>query len=83
MKKTILILAVAIMSLSCSTGDDNTPTNETNTDCNCGVAVEVIYFSVLGTPITKMKMKKNCTGEIKVIQLSGHQGAVGDIKCNY
>jgi hypothetical protein len=82
MKKTILILAVAIMSLSCST-DESASTNENNTDCNCGVAVEVIYFNVIQTPITKMKMKKNCTGEIKVIQLSGHQGAVGDVRCNY
>ena len=82
MKKTISILAVAIMSLSCST-DDSASTNQNNTDCNCGVAVEVVYFSVLGTPITKMKMKKNCTGEIKVIQLSGHQGAVGDVRCDY
>ena len=82
MKKTILNLAVAIMSLSCST-DDSASTNQNNTDCNCGVAVEVVYFSVLGTPITKMKMKKNCTGEIKVIQLSGHQGAVGDVRCDY
>ena len=82
MKKTILILAVAIMSLSCST-DESASTNENNTDCNCGVAVEVIYFNVIQTPITKMKMKKNCTGEIKVIQLSCHQGAVGDIRCNY
>jgi len=82
MKKTILILALAVMSISCSTGDD-APTNENNTDCNCGVAVEVVFFNVLQTPITKMKMKKNCTGEIKVIDLPGHQGAVGDVKCNY
>jgi hypothetical protein len=82
MKKIILILAVAVSSLSCSTGDSAT-TNENNTDCNCGVAVEVVYFNVLGTPITKMKMKKNCTGEIKVIDLPGHQGAVGDVRCNY
>lgn len=82
MKKTILILAVAMASLSCSAGD-STPTNETNTDCECGVAVEVVYFNVLNTPITKMKMKRNCTGEIEVIDLPGHQGAVGDIKCNY
>lgn len=83
MKKVILILAVAIMSLSCSTEENNTPPNPDLTDCNCGVAVEVVFFNVLGTPITKMKMKKNCTGEIKVIELPGHQGAVGDIKCNY
>jgi hypothetical protein len=82
MKKVILILAVAIVSLSCSTGEENTP-NPDLTDCNCGVAVEVVFFNVLQTPITKMKMKKNCTGEIKVIDLPGHQGAVGDIKCNY
>ena len=82
MKKTILILSMAVMSFSCST-EENTPENENNTDCNCGVAVEVVYFNVLQTPITKMKMKKNCTGEIKVIDLPGHQGAVGDIKCNY
>lgn len=82
MKKVILILAVAFMSLNCSTGED-TPPNPDLTDCNCGVAVEVVFFNVLQTPITKMKMKKNCTGEIKVIDLPGHQGAVGDIKCNY
>ena len=82
MKKVILVLAVAIVSLSCSTGD-SASTNEANTDCECGVAVEVVYFNVLNTPITKMKMKRNCTGEIEVIDLPGHQGAVGDIKCNY
>lgn len=82
MKKVILVLAVAIVSLSCST-ESNTSTDPNNTDCNCGVAVEVVYFNVLNTPITKMKMKKNCTGEIKVIDLPGHQGAVGDIRCNY
>ena len=82
MKKVILILAVAIASLSCST-EENTPPNPDLTVCNCGVAVEVVYFNVINTPITKMKMKKNCTGEIKVIDLPGHQGAVGDIKCNY
>ena len=82
MKKTILILSMAFMSFSCSTGED-TSENENNTDCNCGIAVEVVYFNVLQTPITKMKMKKNCTGEIKVIDLPGHQGAVGDVKCNY
>ena len=27
--------------------------------------------------------KKISTGEIKVIQLSGHQGAVGDVRCDY
>jgi len=82
MKKVILVVAVAIVSLSCST-ESNTSTDPNNTDCNCGVAVEVVYFNVLNTPITKMKMKKNCTGEIKVIDLPGHQGAVGDIRCNY
>lgn len=82
MKKSILILAAAMASLSCST-EENTPPNPDLTDCNCGVAVEVVYFNVINTPITKMKMKKNCTGEIKVIDLPGHQGAVGDIKCNY
>ena len=82
MKKTILILAMAFMSFSCSTEEDTSP-NPDLTDCNCGVAVEVVYFNVLQTPITKMKMKKNCTGEIKVIDLPGHQGAVGDVKCNY
>jgi hypothetical protein len=82
MKKLILVLAAAMVSLSCSTGED-TPPNPDLTDCNCGVAVEVVFFNVLQTPITKMKMKKNCTGEIKVIDLPGHQGAVGDIKCNY
>ena len=82
MKKVILVLAVAIVSLSCSTGEESAP-NPDLTDCNCGVAVEVVYFNVLTTPITKMKMKRNCTGEIKVIDLPGHQGAVGDIKCNY
>ena len=82
MKKKILILAMAFLSFSCST-EEVAPTNPDLTDCNCGVAVEVVYFNVLQTPITKMKMKKNCTGEIKVIDLPGHQGAVGDIKCNY
>ncbi|MFY8170575.1 MAG: hypothetical protein ACOVK2_05615 [Candidatus Fonsibacter sp.] len=82
MKKTILTLAMAFMAFSCST-EETPSTNENNTDCNCGVAVEVIYFNVINTPITKMKMKRNCTGEIKVIELPGHQGAVGDIRCNY
>ncbi len=82
MKKTILILALAVMSISCST-EDSPASNPDLTDCNCGVAVEVVYFNVLQSQITKMKMKKNCTGEIKVIQLPGHQGAVGDIKCDY
>ena len=82
MKKLILVLAAAMVSLSCSIGED-TPPNPDLTDCNCGVAVEVVFFNVLQTPITKMKMKKNCTGEIKVIDLPGQQGAVGDIKCNY
>lgn len=82
MKKTILILAVAVMSISCSTEDTPAP-NPDLTDCDCGVAVQVTYFNVLTTPITKMKIRNNCTGELRVIDLPGHQGAVGDIKCNY
>jgi len=81
MKKTLLILSMAFCTLSCTTDDNANSSN--NSDCNCGQVIEVYYFNMLGTPFTKMKVKNNCTGEIKLLDLPGHQGQVGDIKCNY
>ena len=85
MKKTILILAVAFMSLSCST-DSNTPSENTTTDCNCGQVTQSNSFNVVNgqggvTVFSVIKIKNNCTGEIVQTQRDGNI-PVGSQICN-
>ena len=81
MKKAILILAVAVMSLSCST-EDNTPPN-----CNCGEVTESTSFNVVNgqggvTVFSVIKIKNNCTDAIIQTQRDGNI-PVGSQICNY
>ena len=85
MKKAILILAVAVMSLSCST-DNNNP-SENPTDCNCGVVTESTSFNVVNgqggvTVFSVIKIKNNCTDAIIQTQRDGNI-PVGSQICNY
>jgi hypothetical protein len=84
MKKTILILAVAIVSLSCSTEDS---TSENNNDCNCGEVTESTSFNVVNgqggvSVFSVVKIKNNCTGAIVQKQRDGNI-PVGSQVCNY
>jgi hypothetical protein len=81
MKKVILILAVAIVSLSCSTGDDAPP------NCNCGEVTESTSFNVVNgqggvSVFSVVKIKNNCTGAIIQTQRDGNI-PVGSQICNY
>jgi len=86
MKKSILILAVAMSSLSCST-DSNTPTENPPTDCNCGQVIQSSPFNIVNgqggiSVFSVIKIKNNCTGEIVQIQRDGNI-PVGVQICNY
>jgi hypothetical protein len=81
MKQTILILALAIMSISCSTGDDAAP------NCNCGEVTESTSFNVVNgqggvNVFSVIKIKNNCTGAIVQKQRDGNI-PVGSQICNY
>ena len=84
MKKSILILAMALVSLSCST-DSNSPSN--NNDCACGEVTQSASFNVVngqgGVDVfSVVKIKNNCTQEIRQTQRSGNI-PVGSQICNY
>lgn len=84
MKKTILILAMAIMSFSCTTDSNTTPSN---TDCSCGQVIQSDNFNVVngqgGVDVfSVVKIKNNCTQEIRQTQRSGNI-LVGSQICNY
>jgi len=86
MKKTILILAVAMTSLSCST-DSNTPSNNTPTNCNCGEVTQSNSFNVVNgqggvSVFSVVKIKNTCTGAIIQTQRDGNI-PVGSQICNY
>lgn len=79
MKKTILILAMALMS-SCSTDET------TNTDCNCGEVIQSTSFNVVNGQggvytFSIIKLKNNCTQEIIDAEVNGVV-PVGTQYCN-
>jgi hypothetical protein len=70
MRKTIIILAMALMSFSCSTED------ETTNDCNCGQVIQSTSFNVVngegGVDVFSIvKIKNNCSDEVVQTQLDG------------
>ena len=80
MKKTIMILAMAVMSFSCSTED------ETTNDCNCGQVIQSTSFNVVngegGVDVFSIvKIKNNCSDEVVQTQLDGSI-PVGSEICN-
>lgn len=80
MKKTILILAMALMSFSCSTEESTT------SDCNCGEVIQSTSFNLVngqgGVDVfSVVKIKNNCTDEIVQTQLDGSI-PVGSQICN-
>ncbi len=85
MKKTIMILSMAIMLLSCTPGDDNSSQN--NLDCSCGEVIQSASFNVVNgqggvDTFSVVKIKNNCTQEITQTQRNGNI-AVGTQICNY
>ena len=86
MKKTILILALALMSISCST-DNNTAPETPTTNCNCGEVTQSTSFNVVNgqggvSVFSVVKIKNNCTGAIIQTQRDGNI-PVGSQICNY
>jgi len=82
MKKTIMILAMAVMSFSCSTEEQTT----SNTDCNCGEVIQSTSFNVINQQggvnvFSVIKVKNNCTDEITQTQVTGTL-SVGNQYCN-
>lgn len=82
MKKTIMILAMALMSFSCSTDDATT----TNTDCNCGEVIQSTSFNVVNgqggvNVFSVVRIKNNCTDDITQTQVDGTVN-VGSQICN-
>jgi len=75
MKKLILISALALTLLSCSEDSSNTTGS-----CSCGVVVEKIYFNSI-QPFTKLRIKNNCTQEVKTITVSGNVGVLNQQYC--
>jgi len=80
MRKTIIILAMALMSFSCSTED------ETTNDCNCGQVIQSTSFNVVngegGVDVFSIvKIKNNCSDEVVQTQLDGSI-PVGSEICN-
>lgn len=82
MKKSIIILAMALMSFSCSTEE---ATNN-NTDCDCGVVTFSQSFNVINgsggvNTFSVIKVKNNCTEQITQTQVNGTIN-VGSQYCN-
>ena len=85
MKKTILILALAVMSISCSTED--TIQNPILTNCDCGQVIQSTSFNVVNgqggvNVFSVIKIKNNCTDAIIQTQRNGNI-PVGSQICNY
>jgi len=86
MKKTILILALAVMAISCSTGDS--PLQDSNlTNCDCGQVIQSTSFNVVNgqggvSVFSVIKIKNNCTDAIIQTQRNGNI-PVGSQICNY
>jgi hypothetical protein len=82
MKKTIMILAMALMSFSCSTDEQET----SNTDCNCGEVIQSTSFNVVNgqggvNVFSVVRIQNNCTDEITQTQVDGNVN-VGSQICN-
>ena len=86
MKKVILILALAVMSISCSTGD--TPSQDPIlTNCDCGQVIQSTSFNLVNgqggvNVFSVIKIKNNCTDAIIQTQRDGNI-PVGSQICNY
>jgi len=85
MKQTILILALAVMSISCSTEDTIEDTSLTN--CDCGQVIQSTSFNVVNgqggvNVFSVIKIKNNCTDAIIQTQRNGNI-PVGSQICNY
>jgi len=81
MKKTILILSLAVMSISCSTEDNPAP------NCNCGEVTQSTSFNLINgqggvNVFSVIKIKNNCTGEVIQTQRNGNI-LVGSQICDY
>jgi hypothetical protein len=82
MKKTIMILAMALMSFSCSTDEQET----SNTDCNCGEVIQSTSFNVVNgqggvNVFSVVRIQNNCTDEITQTQVDGNVN-LGSQICN-
>ena len=86
MKKTILILALAVMSISCST-EDTSIQDPILTNCDCGQVIQSTSFNVVNgqggvNVFSVIKIKNNCTDAIIQTQRNGNI-PVGSQICNY
>jgi hypothetical protein len=68
MKKLILSALLISALTSCST-DGNSSSNSTNNDCNCGKVIECTNFFIPNQNFTLLKVKNNCTGIIKTVNV--------------
>jgi hypothetical protein len=78
MKKLILISALAITFMSCSKDDAK---SSESANCNCGKIMEREYYQFPSH--TVMTIKNDCTGELKIIDVQGCYGTIGQQWCNY
>lgn len=79
MKKVILLLILAMVLIGCSSSDQEQSVQQ---NCNCGVVIEKANFNIPNYNFTVLKVKNNCTGEIKTIDVPGNVSAVGQQYCN-
>lgn len=81
MKKLILSALLIGTLLSCSSSDDDS-SNSNQNDCNCGQVIQCMNFYIPNAPFTVIKVKNNCTGEIKTVNLDGTQLLLNTQYCN-
>lgn len=87
MKKVIIILAIALFASCTPSEDTDTEANVDLTNCNCGTITSVNAFTVVSPnggsdTFYIVKIKNNCTGEIKTVEKSFRYVANTQI-CNY
>lgn len=79
MKTKILIAFILLFSFGASCTPDELPSN---TNCSCGTITEKVTF--YNPTFTLIKVKNNCSGEVKQKELTGTQPSlhIGDEYCN-
>ena len=78
MRKLLLSAVLFYALTSCTTNDSPA----TNTDCDCGQVVECTSFNLPTSSFTVIKVKNNCTGIIKTVNLQGTQSLLNMQYCN-
>jgi len=71
--KTKLLLLIGLCAIGCTT-DNEQPVN-----CDCGTVISKMHFTF--PDFTVLKVKNDCTGEVKQYNLDGNQGELNGKWC--